>query len=410
MKAADELVADKDAATLRMVLEDEFATAHTAQEAADAAKAAKAAATPPPAAPKTPPPAPLAGNGGGGSGAPPLNKLNQWAQENFGKDVPKLNYGGMGALPTTASTERVFLPGQNLLEIEKASKPVFRAALPAASANAISTTLLMSALPAIRKSLEGSGVSWDELNLYYVESALRGKRERWQGFRDEADNSTDQDLEQSFQPSSDGSPSQHLFLLGNLEGRAGFEVNLAQQAVALADAKDWDTLRELLVQSYGDAADRVATMPAPDGSDPDTWFETIHDGIRTNPKLKEADKLYGELVEKPMSEAHAVNEGVFSNALGPSGRYIPLTPMNKAVKPGPGRRLAYRTPPNAANAFATGLSPAYDPSIEPLAKKVTYAMRSNYKAALFNTMRTQGWLKQPKVARILPTYSENLER
>lgn len=327
-----------------------------------------------------PPPNPPNATESGQLSRPRLPNLNTWFTSKFGSDTPRVNYSGLGAFG------RTFLPGRQFMEVEKASRPVFEAALPAASSDAITSTILQSAIPAIKNALKDSGYNWPDLQLYYIESRLRGLRERWRDFADQARGMSDQDAEKAIQPLADGEKSPFLDLLSKIEGRRGLAQNLGQTAAAIAESKDWDTLKEFLALSFEDTADRVATAVPPDR------FDEITDAIRTNPKVKEADRLYGDLIENPMAESHAVNEGVFSNALGPAGRYYPLVPLQKPQAPPPGRRLAYHKPQNAANKFATGLSDAYDPGMEALAKRLTYGNRGNYKAALIQTMRDEGWL------------------
>ena len=58
-----------------------------------------------------------------------------------------------------------------------------------------------------------------------------------------------------------------------------------------------------------------------------------------------------------------------------------------------GRAVPYRKPKNIANAFATGLSEAYDPGMEALGERLRNAFRVNNKAALLQTLRDQGLLK-----------------
>jgi len=309
-----------------------------------------------------------------------LSRLNDWAQETFGpKDAPKINYTGLGAL------KRSLLPGQNLAEVEKASRAVFESALPAASPDAITSTILQSAVPAIRKALAGSGHTWDELRLYYTDSRLQGLEQRWKDFAQQIDTMTPEDFLLAMQPLPGGTASPFLGLLDHIQGRQGLPQNLAQTAASLADKQQFSQLKNFLAIAFEEAANRVASVMDP------ADFAAFHDFVQNDPKGQESDRLYGELVEKSMADTHRVNEGVFSDALGPANRYIPLIPMEKPPKPGPGRRLAHHKPANASNAFATGLSEGYTTEMEPLSKRMTYSNRSNYKAALIQSMRDSGW-------------------
>ena len=315
-----------------------------------------------------------------------LTNLQLDLQKKFGDDSPRANYTGLGA------AARIFLPGRGLAEVEQASTPVFRSSIRAASSEAISSNLIANAVPAIIKALKGSGVTWDDMRLYYTESRLRGLRARWRDFATEAESMTPEEFEQAMAPAATGGVSPFIDLLSKIEGRAGLNQNLAQTATALAEVKDWDTLRHLVTQSFNDAADHVATVTPPGE------FEYLHDKVANDPQVKEADRLYGYLIEKPIAENHALNEGVFSDALGPAGRYIPLVPFERAkMVAGPGRRLPFHKPRNIANAFATGLSSGYDLGMESFARRVSTAMRANDKASLIQTAVEEKWF-QPETA------------
>jgi hypothetical protein len=99
-------------------------------------------------------------------------------------------------------------------------------------------------------------------------------------------------------------------------------------------------------------------------------------------------------VEAVMARNHALNEGVFSDALGPLDTYYPLIPVDKQTVAGPGRRLPYHPPKNIANAFATGLSSGgYSIHMEDFARRLASAIRANDKAVLIKTLRETAWLK-----------------
>jgi len=311
--------------------------------------------------------------------APMLGDLNQHLIDKFGGDAPKANYSGIGGFA------RIFLPGKQLAEVEKASKPVFRAALRAAGSESYAATLMRASVPAIRQALKGSDHTWEELELYYVESRLRGLRDRWNSFADQAAQMTPGDMEDAMKESPDGSGSAFLSLLGNIEGRQGLAQDLGQTAAALAQAKDWDNLGKFLTQSFRDAAARVAVAME------DAEFEDTRQAVAGDPKMKEADRLYGELLETPMAESHSLNEGVFSDSLGPAGRYFPLMAIGREQKSPAGRRLPYRKPSNQNNSFATGLSESYDISMDAFARRLSGAIRGNNKAALIEALKDSRW-------------------
>ena len=131
--------------------------------------------------------------------------------------------------------------------------------------------------------------------------------------------------------------------------------------------------------------------------------EAEYDAITRNAGFARGLTTYKSLLEQPIARNHEENEGVFSTALGPLDTYYPLVPLTKEEQEGAatahksrgrsGRAVPYRKPKNIANAFATGLSEAYDPGMEALGERLRNAFRVNNKAALLQTLRDQGLLK-----------------
>ena len=169
----------------------------------------------------------------------------------------------------------------------------------------------------------------------------------------------DQDLHDAFEDM--------MGLLKAMQGKRGLPQNLAQTAASIVQSGDtligpkntgmnakqvaayYNDLRDFLRQAFEDASTAVTTVM------PDERFTEI----ASNPAAQKAIATYKKLVEKPMAKNHALNEGIFSTALGPLDTYYPLIPVEKGVAPaGPGRRLPYRKPRNMANAFGTRFFPA----------------------------------------------------
>ena len=310
---------------------------------------------------------------------PILTDFSQWLHDRFATDAPKANYSGLTGL------QRTFLPGQQTIAIEKAEPKVAELAHTAAASRAQAHVLLHNAVPAIEKVLRPAGYQFNDLRLLYTESRLRGIRDRYLDFADQAESMPDEELKNSFTP-------QFAFMLSAIEGKGGLPQDLGQTAAALVEREDWDTLREFLADTFKDAAARVARpMLEPD-------FDHMLDAIKTDPALAEGHRLYKDLIESELARNHAVNEGVFSNALGPADTYVPLIPTERIdQKVGPGRRLPYRKPRNPNNLFATGLSEAYSQDMEAFANRIAGAFRANDKAALLQVMRDTNWLKpEPK--------------
>jgi len=240
---------------------------------------------------------------------------------------------------------------RGLGQTKRASPPVHEAMLRGASPEARSAAIIRASLPLMRKALEGTGVPVESLFLYYVDSRLQGIRDRWQDFANQAQKLTDEQMEKDFSGGGEeGSMSQDFVdMLDNLQGRAGMPENPAQIASALVEQKRWEDLRNYLWPLFETAANNV--RPAMDTD----HFDHIRDQIKTNPKVKEADRIYGERIEHPIAQNHALNEGVFTTALGPAGRYFPLLAAEEG-KPTFFEKLGFKKPGNSRNVMATGLS------------------------------------------------------
>ncbi len=311
---------------------------------------------------------------------PHVGGIQEWLNERFGdREAGRANYSGLGALSDK------FL--RNLTQLEQRSPNAHTAAVRAASSRAQSATILRAAVIPIQDALKGSEFTWDELRLAMIESRLRGLKERWQDFSDQVRQMTDTELADAFD-------AHFVGFLDAIEGKRGLPQNLADTAASLAAAgaaqadptqraADYDALRQFLAQTFEDASARVATVMDP------AWYDaTVND-----PHIQEALRIYKRTVEGAMAENHALNEGVFSDALGPLDTYYPLISIDRnPAKGGAGRRVPYHKPRNMANAFATGLSEGYDASMQALRERLAAAVRSNDKAALIQALEDEGLL------------------
>lgn len=300
--------------------------------------------------------------------APMIADLSQWVAEKFKDEGPEVNYSGLGAFKTRAV--------RNLSQIEEASPKIHEAAVRAASSRGQAATILRAAVPSITEALKGSEVTWPEMRLALIESRLQGLAARWSNFSRQIENMDPHDLEKVYD-------EQFSSLLGAIEGKRDIPQDVSQTAAALVEKKDWKVLQQFLAQTFADASKQVATVMDPE------WFKDV----REDPHVQDALKVYKNLVEKPMAENHALNEGVFSDALGPMDTYYPLVSLDRSQPSGPGRRLAYHKPKNMANAFATGLSSGYNATMEAFRDRLGAAVRSNDKAALIRAMEKSGWLR-----------------
>jgi hypothetical protein len=236
-------------------------------------------------------------------------------------------------------------------------------------------TTLHTAIPRIEKAMQGEWHMKD-LQRGLIESNLIGKRQRWQNLADLAARSSDENLL--------GALPRQLPLLDVLQDRLGFPRNLADTATALASNGDLASLRKFLIDQYSGAAARVSSV-VPAGE-----FQAM----THSPTMQAGLKIYKESIEAVMARAHAMNEGMFQDATGPWKTYYPLTPVTEEdhANARVGTARGYASPTNKANHFATGLSEAYDDSMEALRAKLMTAVRDGTKAAMFDALEGNGIL------------------
>lgn len=309
--------------------------------------------------------------GRGEAGAVNLSDLVDFYDKHFGDEGGLVNYSGLGSHWTRGI--------RNLSQIEKANKPIHTAAIRAASDRAQASTILRAAIPLIQDALKDGQVSWKELRLAMIESRLQGIRQRWIDFANQAAAMSDEELQKDFN-------EQFGTLLDAIKGKKDIPQEVSQTAAALHEVEDWQTLRDFLHETFMDASRGVATVMEPE------WY----DSVVADPSAKKALAIYKRLVEKPMGDNHALNEGVFSTALGPLDTYYPLIATERDQKYGPGRRLPYRKPNNPNNKFATGMSEDYDTDMAAFKDRLAGAVRANNKAALVQVIQNQGWLQPLK--------------
>ncbi len=274
---------------------------------------------------------------------------------------------------------------RNLSQLERVSEPAHHAAVRLATSSAQAARMTADAGHAIARTLKDAGgkITYQEFRQALMESRLRGVRERWQRFAQDVRGWTDKQLENAL------TRGNLVPLLEAVEGQHSIPANAAEAALAMAQTLQYPRLRRYLA-TIGSAAAR-ATAKALDAPD--------YDRITTAPGFAEALAQYKDLVEKPLAAAHARNEGIFSNALGPLDTYYPLIAIREEEQPG-GPRLAeatpYRKPRNWANEFATGLAKYYDSSADALRQRIERAIKGNNKAALIQALEQQGLLRRLK--------------
>ena len=325
----------------------------------------------------------------GERGGVTLPDVDKFATEKLGLTEPRLNYSGLtgqfGTAKFPGSAE--FGTGKfkdkfvrNLSQLELASPASHEAGVRLATSNAQGQALINAAVPTIERTLGKDGPRWEDLRKAYMESRLQGIRQRWGKMAAQASVSTPTQLAHMLDNGG-------MDLLKDIAEKGDVPQDVAQTAAALrvdADSghvKAWGTMRDFLRKTFEQAAEATAHVMTPEE----------FDAVRYHPKFKAADEAYGRLIEQPLNESHARNEGVFSNALGPLNRYYPLVPIEKAQvqQQTIGMKRPYRKPENFANHFATGLGD-YDTSMTALRDRVVKAFRANNKAAFIQTLEDEG--------------------
>ncbi|MFT4154718.1 hypothetical protein [Parafilimonas sp.] len=263
----------------------------------------------------------------------------------------------------------------NLNQLGQLSPEAKQAAVKFASSASQASMVIRKAVNAIAGKYGAK--TWIELRQAVVQSRLDGIRKRWQELAAAVDNTSDINL-------IEGVKGNVGELLDNIEARSPLE-NLRQDATALINNNDFDQLKQLLKESFEYAADHVANVDFSKGR---SYDEIVNDS-----NFKDALDLYKSLIEKPVRDNHASNEGIFSDALGELDTYFPLIPMD--VK---GNLLSpsspqLKKPINLANKFATGLSNAYDISVSKLNEQLTKAFKNNNKAAMVKALEDAGLIK-----------------
>jgi hypothetical protein len=277
------------------------------------------------------------------------------------------NYSGLGA------RKDFFL--RNLSQLEKADPEAHAAAVRAASSRAQSSALINVAAPQIDKALGRDGPSSTDFRRTLIESRLQGIQQRWDALADEAQKVPNDKLAQWVTKGP-------LQILGKMSDQNGFDTNPAETAAALAEKGDMLGLRNFVARTFrqaGAATSHVMT--------PEEFQRSLN-----SPGFQRALPVYKKLLEEPLAENHALNEGVFSDALGPAKTYYPLVPVTAAdqARATVGKVTAYRKPANKQNEFATGLAPGYDAGMDTLKNRLTGAFKANDRAALVQTLQDGG--------------------
>jgi DNA polymerase-3 subunit beta len=329
--------------------------------------------------------------------APILTDLIGWTLRAFGSKAKDVDYQAFSEEPEEPELKRhydwraalrsVVGTGTGLSEVRSASLPAWRALVKMASVDAVTRVTLRRAELDMNRSLEHAPIKILDLLRYYSESRLRGIRDRWQDFAEQADDMTDKQLEEGYSQAFSN-------LLEAIENKRGIPQNIRQTVDALATRKDWDTMRELLSQTFWDAAGAVSSIMD------DDEFGRIGDLVANDEKVSDADRIYARSIESLMADYHSEHEGVMATALGPANRYVPLIGVIPEIRKGVakqgaflGIRRPFKKPRNERNLMATGISShGYDVSLENLEKGLTSAVRASSKYQAIDAMEQAGLL------------------
>ena len=357
----------------------------------------------------------ILGTGNPEAGALDISFLVKALDKLFPGDVAKANYSGLGAL------KNIFV--RNLSQLAKVSPSAHAAAVRAASSKSQVAVLLRSAVPEIEHAL-GPDISWEKFRRTLIESRLRGIRARWEDWARQSGN-------KSIDGFRKGMQNGLMNILEQIEGQHGIPQDVRETALALLHNVDGKPLTDaeqmklvasaqqsglggngltkirqlqaFMQRTFSDAARSVAHV-----MDPAEFDATIK-----HPNFAAGLKTYKDLLEKPVAENHAINEGVFSTALGPARTYYPLIPLEETQAPdiSQKRPTPFAKPKNIANELATGLAPDYDVSMSALESRLSRAIKGNNKAAMFTALEDAGLLKPLDVGeRASPFMEINGER
>lgn len=286
---------------------------------------------------------------------------------------------------------RVLLGGSQL---RAASQKGYEAFAQAAGTRARAQVVSITAKQQIQRALGGGAQAYDKFLAALTESRLRGVRDRWLEMADGVRGSVDDDLKESY-PGLRG-------ILARIFDHPMFDQeneqlgDLLTYADSLAAADHWTPLRNFIAAAFELAADNVASIEWEGNND---WF----DDYVASDRFQSALPIYKRLVERPLAESHAENEGVFSNALGPLNTYAPLVPVKDdgslLRRVARGSFKPYKRPENIHNRMATGLSERYELNAGNLAESVAKAFWTNDKAHLLQVLEDEGLILPLKLGQ-----------
>jgi hypothetical protein len=261
---------------------------------------------------------------------------------------------------------------QNFAQLKNVSPESKDAAAKYFSSAAQAATIMRKAIGEINKKYGEK--TWEELRMALVQSRLNGARERFKEIGNTITQIPDTDLAKEL----DGNIGD---ILDNIEARTPLE-NLKQDAIALITNGNYDAAKKLIKSSFDYAASSVADVDFTKGRS--------FDEIKNDPKVQSALGIYKNLVEKPIKENHASNDGIMSNALGDLDTYFPLINADSKGKMFAASSPKFKKVANLKNKMATGLGEAYDISVEKLKDDLTSAFKANNKTTFIKSLEDAG--------------------
>jgi len=318
--------------------------------------------------------------GGSGGQKPPTNTISDY----FKSEQPEGDKGENNETKEIINTKKNYSNfdafkdwlGYNLNQIKKYNPEINDKIVKYASSIAQTSTIIKRAANNIIKEVGNKG--WEELRKALVESRLIGTRDRWGKMSEDIKTTSDEDLNNAF---NNGLKD----LLKNIEPKLG-EKDIVQTGQKFITDDDYDGLKNYLSDVFKECQNNVASVSFEGGRN--------FDEIISDPKIQKAKQTYKDLIEKPIAENHAANEGIFSDALGPLDTYYPLVPLDSEGKRLGGKFKPFKKPLNISNTFATGLGENYLTSFESLHNKLNSAIRTNNLGDLIYSLETNGLLQK----------------
>lgn len=275
---------------------------------------------------------------------------------------------------------------RNLEQLKAFSKDIkdfdaYREVRKYATSKSQASVILKTATKGITDLIGKEG--WQKMREALVESRLRGIKQRWNDYADQAPAMSNEQTKNAF---NDGENGNMYDLVKNLQPLQG-EQNPAKFAVSLIASGRYEDARNYLSDVCKQAADNVLSLGIP-------FDDIVKDGEFVDPKMQQALGIYKNLLGKPIQESHASNEGIFSDSLGDLDTYYPLTGENSDKARLVAKGKPFNEPNNIDNRFATGQSDNYSTAVDDLSKKLTSSIKNNNKANALDALKKVGLISE----------------